>query len=154
MSEPRIARLPDGSTLQFPVGTSDEVMDRTVSAHIAGQARDGRARRANSGVLGYIDSLGRQAAQGATYGAMDEVSAALNTGGGLWGNYGEELADQRARDATFRADNPIASTVATVAGGIASPALVALRGAGQGASWIQRALARAREVSCRARRTR
>jgi hypothetical protein len=79
------------------------------------------AREANSGTSGYIDSLGRAFASGATFGTMDEASAALRTGAGLWGNYGDVLAQERARDEVFQKDNPIMSTVANVAGAVAGP---------------------------------
>lgn len=79
------------------------------------------AREANSGPAGYIDSLGRAFASGATFGTMDEASAALRTGAGLWGNYGDVLAQERARDEAFQKDNPIMSTVANVAGVVAGP---------------------------------
>ena len=79
------------------------------------------AREANSGTSGYIDSLGRAFASGATFGTMDEASAALRTGAGLWGNYGDVLAQERARDEAFQKDNPIMSTVANVAGAVAGP---------------------------------
>lgn len=102
--------------------------------------RVAEARQANSGVGGYVDSLGRQFAQGATFGLMDEVSAGIRTGGGLWGNYGEALAGERARDTTFREDNPIVSTLANVAGAVAGPARAVgtLRAAGQGATALAR----------------
>jgi len=98
------------------------------------------ARQANSGVGGYVDSIGRQLAQGATFGLMDEISAGIRTGGGLWGNYGDALAQERARDTTFREDNPIASTLSNVAGAVAGPARAVgtLRTAAQGAGKLAR----------------
>ena len=69
----------------------------------------------------YADNTVRQLAQGATLGFMDEISAGLRTGAGLWGNYGEALAAERARDTEFRNQNPVAATVANIAGGVASP---------------------------------
>lgn len=132
------ARLPDGTVLRFPDGTADDVIDRTVQQQVSQGQRMERARQANSGVTGYVDSLGRQFAQGATFGLMDEGAAALNTGAGMWGNYGEALANERARDEAFRRDNPVMSTVANVAGGIAAPAVGVMRGAAHGADWMMR----------------
>lgn len=83
--------------------------------------RERTAREANSGVGGYIDSMGRQFAQGATFGVADELSAGLRTGAGLWGNYSETLAGERARDDTFRNDNPISAGVANFAGAVMGP---------------------------------
>lgn len=70
----------------------------------------------------FLDNVVRGVAQGATLGFMDEIAAAARTGAGMWGNYGEALAQERARDAEFRRESPVASTVANIAGGIASPA--------------------------------
>lgn len=70
----------------------------------------------------FLDNMARGVAQGATLGFMDEIAAGARTGAGLWGNYGEALAQERARDAEFRRESPVASTVANIAGGIASPA--------------------------------
>jgi hypothetical protein len=136
------ARMPDGAILRFPAGTAPDVVDRAAQEHIAQSSRMTTAREANSGVGGYVDSLVRQGAQGATFGLMDEISAGLRTGAGLWGNYGEALAQERARDDTFRQDNPGASLVANVAGGIAGPgrAIGALSPAGFGASVGERFL--------------
>ena len=69
----------------------------------------------------YVDNLARSAAQGATFGFMDEISAGIRTGAGLWGDYGAALSEERARDAEFREESPVASTVANIAGGVASP---------------------------------
>lgn len=74
------------------------------------------------GMAEYIDGLVRQAAQGATFGFMDEGAAALRTGAGMAGDYGEALGQERARDSAFREQYPIASTVANIAGAVASPA--------------------------------
>lgn len=113
--------MPGGVVLRFPDGTADDVVDRAVQGHIAESARTSTARQQNSGVGGYIDSMGRQFAQGATFGVADELSAGLRTGAGLWGNYSDTLAGERARDETFRADNPIASGVANFAGAVMGP---------------------------------
>ncbi len=123
------ARLPDGTVLRFPAGTADDVVDRAVQQHVTTAGRNAQARQDNSGIGGYIDSLGRQAAQGATFGTMDEISAGLRTGAGLWGNYGETLEQERARDRTFQQDNPIAAGVSNFAGSVAVPFVGPVRAA-------------------------
>lgn len=70
----------------------------------------------------FLDNVVRQTAQGATFGFMDEISAGIRTGGGLWGDYGAALAEERARDAEFRQESPVTATIANIAGGVASPA--------------------------------
>ena len=69
----------------------------------------------------FVDNAVRGVAQGATLGFMDEIAAAARTGAGLWGDYGAALAEERARDAEFRRESPVAATVANIAGGVASP---------------------------------
>jgi hypothetical protein len=83
-------------------------------------------------VARYIDDLVRQAASGATAGYVDEASAALNTGAGLWGDYGAELEAGRTRDEQFRAENPVMATGAEIAGGVASAVAAAPAAAGIG----------------------
>ena len=50
---------------------------------------------------------------------LDEVRAGLNTGFGLVGDYGQELAYQRARDRIFEAERPKEATALQVAGSVA-----------------------------------
>jgi hypothetical protein len=116
--------------------------DAAIVEHLSRGPQMEAARHANSGPLGYVDSLARQAAQGATFGTMDEAAAGIRTGGGLWGNYGEALAQERARDDAFRQDNPIASGVANVVGAVASPLarVGAMAPAAVGAGIAQRVL--------------
>jgi hypothetical protein len=117
-----VVTAPDGR--RFRVTAPEGATQEQVLAYAQQQMGDPRlaaAREANSGVGGFIDSTGRQVAQGATFGLMDEISAGLRTGAGLWGNYGETLAQERARDDTFRQDHPVVSAVANIAGGVAGP---------------------------------
>jgi hypothetical protein len=128
-----VVTAPDGR--RFRVTAPEGATQEQVLAYAQQQMGDPRlaaAREANSGVGGFIDSTGRQVAQGATFGLMDEISAGLRTGAGLWGNYGETLAQERARDDTFRQDHPVVSAVANIAGGVAGPGRCRGRGSGRG----------------------
>lgn len=51
-------------------------------------------------------------------GAMDEISAGLNTGFGLVGDYGKALEAERQRDKQFDAAHPIESTALGITGGL------------------------------------
>ena len=115
------ARAPDGTSLRFPDNTPDDVIDRTMQAHIAGAGRATAAREANSGALGYVGGLGRQALQGLAFGLGDEALAGIQTGAGFLGNYGEALQGERARNTDFREANPIAATTANFGGALALP---------------------------------
>lgn len=116
------ARAPDGSVHTFPTGTPDEVVDRTMREYITGTQRQTRAREANSGALGYVGGLSRQALQGLSFGFGDEALAGIQTGAGLWGNYGQALQGERDRNAAFREENPVTSMVANLGGALAFPA--------------------------------
>jgi hypothetical protein len=52
-------------------------------------------------------------------GAMDEISAGLNTGFGYLGDYDKALESERAKDKKFDSENPKMSTALQVGGGIA-----------------------------------
>jgi hypothetical protein len=151
------ARLADGTTLQFPDETPDDVMDQAVQRHIAenrtpeqrqGDAEQRRVeagRAASPGIMGTIGDVARQIGQGVTFGGYDELTAGLEggvnaiTGGRVGRPYGEALEVGRSRDAAFRQDNPVISTLLNVGGGMAVP----LPGAGPaqaGAGLLARAL--------------
>lgn len=57
-------------------------------------------------------------------GAMDEISAGLNTGFGYLGDYDKALEQERARDREFDTANPYESTGLQIAGGVAGVAAV------------------------------
>lgn len=74
----------------------------------------------DDGTFQTIDSGVRAVARGTPIVGpyMDEISAGINTLGGLAGDYGQELAYQRERDQKFDADHPYVSTGLQVAGGV------------------------------------
>jgi hypothetical protein len=106
------------------------------AAAIAKGAQPSSSRGPLSGAIDaakYIDNLVRQAAQGVTLDYADEISAGISTLGGLVGDYGAALGEERGRDETFREENPVAATTAQIAGGIggavaAAPAVGAALG--------------------------
>lgn len=90
----------------------------------------------------YADNLARQAAQGMSFGGVDELDAYL---GALKAYFTDEeygalrariLAEGRARDAAFAKENPVAATTAQIGGALATapmlPGAAAMRGAGVG----------------------
>lgn len=114
-------------------------------------ARTAAKASPSSPVLRYVDNLIRSVASGATFGASDEFAAAADAAtqpvlgrgsdaGTFSERYGKNINTERARDRQFRADNPIASTVANVGGSLLStlalgravPSLVPWMGGGGG----------------------
>jgi hypothetical protein len=91
----------------------------------ASQAYEGR---------GLVNSAVRAAANGATNGGADKLASYLNTGFGLTGDVGQELANQRAQTDAFAAQHPWVSTGAGMVGagardiGIAGAGLLPLFG--------------------------
>jgi hypothetical protein len=73
------------------------------------------------GIVQDVDDRMRAVGRGVPLigGAMDEVSAGLNTGFGLVGDYDKELTYQRERDADYDARHPKESTAEQIGGGIA-----------------------------------
>lgn len=82
----------------------------------------------------FVDNTVRQVARGVTFGFADELAAAARTGAGAWGNYGEALAQERARDREFEQSNPATALGAQIAGGVLLPGGALARGATLGGS--------------------
>jgi hypothetical protein len=143
MADPIHIQAPDGSTVEFPAGTSDDVIKGVM-------AKEYGAPKQEKGVLGKIDDYVRAAANGMTFGLADRFAAGMGaaTGiGGKSGDYAGNLADERAKTGAFEAEHPIASTVTNIAGGAAVPigafgaaakgvglGMKVLRGSGAGAA--------------------
>lgn len=137
---------PDGAIIEFPDGTPPEVMSAAMKKYL-GQSADPAAEPTPaapkpSGInraSGALDA----ALQGATFGFSDEMiagtRAALESGvnlvrgkdAGLSENYDKALAYERERLKSFGDENPILSTGASIAGGLApvGPAIAAVKGA-------------------------
>ena len=79
------------------------------------------------------DALAHTVSQGITLGTSDEIAAGLRSGAGLWGDYGEALADERANLERARERHPWASTMGEIAGG----ATLGLGAAGSGATLMR-----------------
>jgi hypothetical protein len=130
-----IVNGPDGLSVNFPDGTDKDTINRVMGeAHLKHQAQARiKAEGESHPVLQAIDNRVRAVARGVPLvgGAADEISAGLNTGFGLIGDYPKELAYQRERDAQFDSSNPIESGVEKFGGGVAGT-LAGARGLGLG----------------------
>lgn len=99
--------------------------------------------QSEAGTMQNVDNALRSVARGIPLvgGAMDEISAGLNTGFGYLSDYGAELEYQRERDRAFDEESPIASTVGqlggAVGGGIAMVPAKLFQGAGMLANTIK-----------------
>lgn len=102
---------PDGSTFSFPEGTGQDVITSALTAHYKPKQTTGD----------YITGLVRSAAQGATFGLVDEAAAGLDTLVGQ-GSYDENLAKQRAMNKAFADKNPVSAFLTSGAGSVASGA--------------------------------
>src|SRR6266508_3506841 len=74
--------------------------------------------QSEAGTFQNIDNAVRSIARGVPLigGAMDEISAGLNTGFGYAGDYGKELAYQRERDRQYDEQHPWLSSAGQIAG--------------------------------------
>lgn len=98
-----------------------------------GQTAQPGAQDSGGGFLRNVDSFVRGAADMATFGLADEISAGLGaaTGiGGEFGNYSGNLARQRGEQEMRDKNDPIASTLGRVAGGVGSAVGLARNGIG------------------------
>lgn len=145
MAEPRIASLPDGTQLQFPAETTDDVMDAAVAQHLQQAAGLVRGREANAAApIG--DGLQRSIIQGMTFGLGDEFNAAVRAtvqglpgmrGAANWSDrYNEALATERGRDQDYAQNNPVSAAAGNLVGGMLGPGL-ALSGPAAGAGPVQ-----------------
>lgn len=149
--------LPDGSVAEFPDGTPDDTI-KSVLARQFGAPNDkiaggktGRitpvdAEKAkldqyySSGIYaGEYNPLGsiaraitagaRGAERAPLMGWDDEAVAGIKTAGGLLGDYSEQQKLEDAKKQAVREQNPIASTVGEIAGGLATGGTLASNGA-------------------------
>lgn len=76
---------------------------------------------ARPGIVQQVDDRVRAVARGVPIigGAMDEISAGLNTGFGFLGDYDKALQQERSRDKQFDASHPKESTALQIGGGVA-----------------------------------
>lgn len=148
--------LPDGSVAEFPDGTPDETITSVLSRQfgapkdkIAG-GKTGRitpvdAEKAkldqyySSGIYaGEYNPLGpiartigagaRGAERAPLMGWDDEAVAGIKTGGGFLGDYSEAQKLEDAKKRAVREQNPIASSVGEIAGGLATGGTLASNG--------------------------
>jgi len=112
---------PDGSTFSFPEGTGQDIISSALKAHYKPKQTTGD----------YITGLVRSAAQGATFGLVDEAEAALEslfTKPGVANvvsgqtPYETALAKQRAMNKAFADENPVSAFLSSGAGSMASGA--------------------------------
>jgi hypothetical protein len=129
-----IIEIPGVGRVAFPSSMSDTDIESAIKTKILpsadpeaqriAAAKDrGQAQGKAPGVLPYIDNLVRQAANGVTFGYADEIASALDSMLGRKGSYSENLAENRAQDKAFSAENPIAAGAANIAGNVGSAAL-------------------------------
>jgi hypothetical protein len=85
-----------------------------VSVTITPKAADPR-----DNLFGKVDAAVRGVADAATFGFADELSAGLQTGAGLWGDYDQALAAERGIDAADAENRPVSRIAGQVAGGVA-----------------------------------
>jgi hypothetical protein len=115
-------KLPDGRTITFPDGLAPDQVKKIVDA-----AKAAPPAAPEQSTMQTVDNRVRAVARGVPIigGAMDEISAGLNTGFGFMGDYGAAVKQERDRDKAYDAENPWESTGLQVMGGIGGAATVA-----------------------------
>jgi hypothetical protein len=110
---------PNGIAVNFPDGTDPSTIDNVMRDAVNRTEAQQRVQ-SESGPLQDVDNRMRAVARGVPLvgGAMDEISAGLNTGFGYLGDYNKELAYQRERDSQYDQQRPIESNVEQLGGGV------------------------------------
>lgn len=135
---------PDGTIVEFPAGTDNATIERAMRQAYGGpaqaeapvnavdQAKSNRDKMYGDGLLGKIGkSIGAASdmvGSGLTFGFDDEISAGLSTGFGFLGDYGEAQKRFQARKQATREQNPVASTIGELAGGLTTGGTLAKGG--------------------------
>lgn len=76
-----------------------------------------------------IDSILNGVASGMTFGFDDEIAAGLQTGAGLWGDYGKTVSDFRRQKGEMEQANPGVTLASEIAGGVLTGGGLAKAGA-------------------------
>jgi len=132
-----IVEMPNGDKVQFPDGMPKEQIRGLIASKFpeleqnappqatpapVEAAKSSRDQFYGDGVMGKIGkSLGAASdmvGSGLTFGFDDEINAGLSTGFGFLGDYGEAQKRFDARKKATREQNPVASTVGEIAGGL------------------------------------
>lgn len=121
------AQLHDGTTLEFPDGTSDDVVASTVKRLMA---EPKPAEKPAMGWGEYADNVVRQVANGVTFGLADEIAAKADELTGRGKGYDTNLAAERTKDKAFEAEYPVAATAAQIGGGLLTGGAGAAKAAG------------------------
>lgn len=128
---------PDGSIVEFPPGTSDDIIKTAMAkAYPPPTAAPAAAAAPGNGILGTIDDYVRAAANGMTFGLADRFAAGMGSAtgiGGKSGDYAGNLQSEQGKTDQFATDHPIGSIAANVAGGAVVP-IGAIGAAAKGAS--------------------
>lgn len=114
-------QAPDGSTVEFPDGTSDEIMASAMRKTFGGPKQP---KPESGGIAGAVDAFGRGAVDMATLGFADELGAGARWLGGKvlpWRpevTYDEALKEVRGSDDAVAQAHPVANTAGQVAGAV------------------------------------
>ena len=122
MNDSIIAELPNGDELEFPAGTSDDVIQMAVKKHLGAPEQSYGMGLANAGL------------QGMTFGFSDEIGTGLAALAASVGSdekfddiYSSMMTSEKSKRKSFSDQNPGAALAAEAAGGLAT----GLAGAGK-----------------------
>ena len=116
---------PDGTVVEFPDGTDDEIITSVMSQNFGGPQKQPRADYESTAQYAK-DAARAGLGQGTLLGFGDEIVAGARYAGGQLGltdevTYDDALAEEREAVARFREKNPLTSLALEVTGGFALP---------------------------------
>jgi hypothetical protein len=119
---------PGGASIEFPDGTPPDVITRTMQQAMGHQGQDAEQQPDAS----MLESAGRGALQGATFGFSDEIWGGLKggydtlaNGGNFIDNYAHVRDETRAANERAQRANPGTYLAGEIAGGVAGPGGIA-----------------------------
>jgi len=118
---------PGGATIEFPDGTSPDIISRTMQ-QASGQSKQAPAEANTAPDVSMLESAGRGALQGSSLGFSDEIWGGLKggydtlaKGGKFPENYANVRDETRAANERARSANPGSYIAGEIAGGVAGP---------------------------------
>ncbi len=132
-----VSMLPDGTVLQFPKGTSQEVMDKAYQRELAASQQQQGSAQPSAPNVGTGEAFGIGATQGVTANFGDEIASGIAAtvgyppgrpgypAGDTWSErYGSALKEARGVQSAAQQQHPVAYGAGEVSGAVA-PALLA-----------------------------
>lgn len=111
--------MPTTEQLATALKNADAAGDVDAARKLAAALRSAQAAgQPTAGKPSDLESIGRGALEGVSFGFDDEIGSGVQTGFGLWGDYGKALEESRGLKRRAQETNPIAYGIGAVGGAL------------------------------------